>query len=465
MKNCCDSSWSQWKTSLGRWGRNLAAFLLSGSLVSPALAEDWPEWRGEGRLGHWKEEKVLKTFPDEGLEVKWRTPVEGGYTGPAVSDGRVFVLDYRETPGSRTMDGTERLLCLDEKSGDILWTHEWTTSYRMLMASYAIGPRATPTVDESRVYAVGATGVLKCLDVGSGEVIWEKDYVRDYGTSVPIWGIAGAPIVDGPRLICVVGGEPDARVIAFDKLTGKEVWRALSSDWEMGYEQPVIFQVGKTRQLIVWHPKAVTSLNPETGTVYWEEPFEVRSGLTVATPVMASPWLLVSQFYGGSMLLELDQTKADAGVVWKIGGSSELPDDTEGLHALITTPIIQDGYIYGVCSYGQLRCLDLKTGKRIWETFDMTEYGRWAAAFTVQQGDRVFANNDKGDLIIARFTPQGYEEIDRTRLIEPTSNSAWGRRGRSRKSDRIVNWSHPAYANRHIFARNDKEILCASLEK
>ena len=425
------------------------------------LAEDWPEWRGEGRRGVWSETGILEKFPEDGLEFKWRTPIRSGYAGPAVADGRVFVLDYQQKPGTQTMEGTERVLCLDEKTGLVLWTHEWPTSYPMLMVSYATGPRATPTVDSDRVYVVGATGMLLCLKTETGKVVWKKNYVEDYGTSVPVWGVASAPLVDGGRLICVVGGEPNAKVMAFDKMTGKEIWRALSSDWEMGYAQPVIFKAGGVRQLIIWQPKAVSSLNPETGEVYWEHPFEVRSGLTVATPVKSGSYLLVSQFYGGSLLLELHAHKPAARMIWQGKGNSELPDQTDGLHSLISTPLIQGDYIYGVCSYGQLRCLQMRTGRRIWETFEMTASGRWAAALIVRNEDRYFVNNDLGDLIIAQFTPDGYHEIDRTKLIDSTSRSVFG----SRRRVRLVNWSHPAYANRHIFARNDREILRASLEK
>ena len=436
----------------------MAAMVCTQSLQG----EDWPEWRGKGRLGVWKETGILQKFPSGGLKFKWRTPVKAGYAGPAISDGRVFVLDYQETPESRTMDGTERLLCLDEKTGKVLWTHEWPTSYRMLMASYAIGPRATPTVDGNRVYVVGATGVMHCLDVRTGEVIWKKNYVDDYGTSIATWGVASSPLVDGQLLICVVGGEPDAKVVAFDKMTGQEVWRALSSDWEMGYGQPVIFEAGGKRQLIVWHPKALSSLNPETGKIYWEQPFDVRSGMTVATPVRSQEYLVVTQFYGGSMMMQLDFARPGASLMWKGKSNSELPDQTDGLHALITTPIIQGDYVYGVGSYGHLRCLNAKTGERVWETLEMTELFRWAAAFMVRNGNRYFINNDMGDLIIARFNPQGYVEVDRTRLLEPTSNSAFGR---TRRNSRSVNWSHPAYANQHIFARNDEEIICASLQE
>jgi outer membrane protein assembly factor BamB len=188
--------------------------------------------------------------------------------------------------------------------------------------------------------------------------------------------------------------------------------------------------------------------------------------MTVATPVKSENFILVSQFYGGSLLADLDRTSPTATELWKVGGSSERPESTAGLHALITTPIIQGDYIYGVCSYGQLRCLDLRTGKRVWESDKITDIARWAAVFMVRNGDRYFINNDRGELIIAQFSPDGYNEIDRTKLIEPTSNSRYGSRGgRRRPQDRIVNWSHPAYANRHIFARNDNEIICASLAK
>ena len=108
--------------------------------------EDWPQWRGAGRLGVWTETGILDRFPEGGLQFSWRVPIRSGFACPAVADGRVFVLDYLETPGSRTMDGTERIVCLDEETGATLWTHEWPSTYRMLMSTYATGPRATPTV-------------------------------------------------------------------------------------------------------------------------------------------------------------------------------------------------------------------------------------------------------------------------------------------------------------------------------
>ena len=425
-----------------------------------AQADDWPQWRGTDRLAVWSETGIVDRFPDSGLKVTWRTPVRSGFAGPAVADGRVFVLDWREDPESRTLDGTERLVALDEETGAVLWTHEWATSYRMLQASYAIGPRATPTVDGDRVYAVGASGALRCVDAASGELIWSRNYIDDYDTSVATWGVASAPLVDGDRLIAIVGGEPDALVVAFDKRTGAELWRAVEVVGEMGYGQPVIYEAGGVRQLIVWHAAALVSLDPETGETYWEEPWEVGAGMSVATPVRDGHYLLVSQFYNGSMMMRLDTDRPSASVLWKGASRSEMPDETDGLHALITTPIVAGGHVYGVGSYGELRGLDARTGERLWMSDRMTVQARWGTAYMVRQGDRYFVSNDEGYLIIARFTPEGYVEVDRTMLLEATSHSGYGPQ---RRFDRLVNWSHPAFANRHVVQRNDDEVIRASL--
>ncbi len=442
---------------MGRW----IPVALGLAVAAPALgAADWPEWRGAGRQAVWTDDGIIDRFPADGLRVAWRTPIRGGFSGPAVADGRVFVTDFEFLQETRVMDGTERALALDEETGRVLWTYEWPTAYRNLMLSYATGPRATPTVDEDRVYFAGGAGMLVCLHAETGEVLWQHDTVTEYDTTVPIWGTASAPLVDGDRLIHLVGGEPDGLVMAFDKMTGEEIWRAINVTNEMGYAQPVIYEAGGVRQLIVWHPTAVSSLNPETGETYWTEPWEVPSAMTVATPVRNGNQLFFTQFYGGSMMLRLATDRPAAERVWQVNGTSEMAAETRALHSLITTPIFEDDYIYGVDSYGELRGLDARTGERLWVSDEMTVQRRWGAAFMVRHGDRYFVNNDAGDLMIARFTPEGYEEIDRTTLIAATSSAGYGPR---RFEDRAVNWTHPAYANRHLVTRNDEEIIRVSL--
>lgn len=436
-------------------GLGLALVFCVAGAAARLAAVDWPEVGGKGRLGVWTETGILDKFPDDGLKVLWRTPVRAGYAGPAVADGRVFLTDFVE---GQKPHGTERALALDEKTGKILWTQEWPADYRGI--SWPVGPRATPTVDGNRVYVLGADGKLLCLDVSTGAIVWKKDYVADFGADRTKWafdwGFASAPIVDGDRLICLVGGRPDAKVVAFDKLTGKEVWRALSSDTELGVAQPIIVTAAGTRQLIIWYPGAVTSLDPVTGKMYWEQPYKVGGSMTVAIPVKTGSNLFFTTFYDGPLMLALDEKKPAATVVWK--GKSDSEIQTDGLHAVITTPVVIGEHIYGICSYGQFRCLKANTGERVWETQAVTkERARWASGVMVRNGDRLFINNDRGELIIVKPSPEGYQEISRTNLIKPTSPP------QNRRQLVNVNWLYPAYANKHIYARNDEEIICASL--
>ena len=438
----------------------LAALAIVAAAAWPLRAADWPEWRGAGRRGVWTDPGIVETFPDGGLSATWRVPIHGGYAGPAVAGGRVFVTDgVRADP--RSTEVVERVLALDETTGEILWTHDWETNYAGLQLAYAIGPRATPTVDGDRVYALGAMGNLLALDVAGGRVLWERDYVRDFDAAIPSWGISGAPLVDGDRLICLVGGEPDAKVIAFDKRTGEVLWQALSSDWEPGYSAPFVIEAAGVPQLIIWHPRAISALDPETGAVYWEVPHVVDMGMSVSTPVRSGAHLFVTSQWGGARMLRLAETHPDATLVWEGVGESDPEHGRvfDTLDSVISTPVIQGDYVYGVDGEGLLRCLELRTGRRVWETEALIrDPARWATAFFVRHGDRYFINTDGGDLVIARLSPRGYDEISRTHLIAPTSPYVT-----RRAQGPFVNWSHPAYANQHVIARNDEEIARFSL--
>ena len=429
-------------------------------LSSPALfAEDWPQWLGPQRDGVWRETGLVEKFPADGPPVRWRVNIGGGYAGPAVAQSRVYVADRQVAQGAANpknafdrgqIPGAERVLCLNEADGKILWQHEYDCPYAM---SYPAGPRTTPLVSGGKVYTLGAEGHLFCFDAAKGTVLWSRDFKKDFNVPTPLWGFAGHPLVDGQKLICLVGG-PGTVAVAFDKDTGKELWRALSAK-EPGYCPPMIYEAGGKRQLIVWHPESINSLDPDTGKVYWSEPFTSRSGLTISTPRKLGDQLFITSFYTGSILLRLDADKPGATKVWQSKKVSER--DTEELHSIMSTPFFEEGHIYGVCSYGQLRCLKADTGERLWETLAATtpnnKETRWANAFLVKHADRFFLFNEKGDLIIARLTPKGYEEISRAHLLDPTNHDP----------GRDVVWSHPAFANRSVYARNDKEIICVSL--
>ena len=435
----------------------VCGLLLAGGEV---FADDWPQWLGPNRDSVWRETGIIEKFPAGGPPIRWRAAIGGGYAGPVVAGGRVYVTD-RQLPGGasnpadpfdrKATQGLERVLCLKEAGGEILWKHEYECSYTI---SYPAGPRVAPLVGKGKVYTLGAEGNLLCLDADKGTVLWSHDFKKDFGIKAPLWGFAGHPLLDGNRLICLVGGAGSVAV-AFDKDTGKELWRALSAE-EPGYSSPMLCQAGGKRQLILWHPEAANSLDPETGQVYWSVPFKSRTGMSLATPRQLGDRLFFTAFYNGSLMLRLDSTKPAADTVWRTTKAGE--KDTTHLNAVMCTPFLEDGHIYGLCSYGQLRCVKMETGERLWETFQATTSGepvRWANAFIVKNGARFFLFNEKGDLIIAKLSPRGYEEISRAHLLEPTGTAA----GRS------VLWSHPAFASRRMYARNDKEIICVDLAR
>jgi outer membrane protein assembly factor BamB len=444
------------------------------SLAAPARCDDWPQWLGPQRDGIWRENGIVDRFPSGGPKVRWRVPIGYGFAGPAVSGDRVYVCDRILPTGTKLpanpfdrglLLGTERVLCLDDASGTILWKHEYDCPYRI---SYPSGPRATPLVAEGKVYVLGAMSDLTCLDAGTGNVIWSKNLMREYRSELPQWGFAAHPLLDGDRLICLVGGD-GCEVVAFHKDTGAEIWKNLSSS-RIGYCPPTIVHAGGTRQLIIWDPEAIHGLDPVSGREYWTVPFEVKADLSVSQPRLDGDKLFITSFYDGSILLKLAADKPDATVVWQSKSHSEMPDKTDTLNSIMPTPVVRDGYVYGVCSYGQFRCLELATGKRIWQSLEatrakvngqmspadpkpVTKTERWSNAFIVALGDRYVLFNERGDLIFAALSPTGYTELDRAHIIDPDDP----------QPGRKVVWSHPAFAHRNVYVRNNHEIVCLSL--
>jgi hypothetical protein len=275
--------------------RFLFVSLILSMFVFPVLANDWPQWLGPQRDGVWREDGLLERFPEGGLKALWRVPLGTGYAGPAVANGKVYIMDRSRKldaegkpvkPGpDRFVPGYERLVCLSANDGKQLWEHKYECNYNM---GYGFGPRATPTVAEGRVYILGGMGDMKCLDAEKGTVIWEKSLPKEYGLKpltitkaddlkalevdsvpslTPFWGYAGHLLLDGDFVYSLVGG-PGTAVVAFDKKTGKEIWRSLSAN-EVCYAPPMIYTVRGVRHLIVWLDTTVNGLDPATGRVYW----------------------------------------------------------------------------------------------------------------------------------------------------------------------------------------------------
>ncbi|MBM4010409.1 MAG: pyrrolo-quinoline quinone [Planctomycetes bacterium] len=435
------------------------------SLGHVARADDWPQWLGPARDAIWRERGLATAIPAAGLPLRWRVPVAGGYSGPAVAGGRVYLADYEvrtgelvNAPNDRSLrDGSERLLCLDAATGEVVWRHQADCRYSL---SYASGPRCTPTVVDGRVYMLGAEGNLVCLDAETGRPLWGKDFKQEYSAPTPIWGFCGHPLVEGDLLICLVGG-PGSVAVAFDRVTGAERWKALSAS-ESGYCPPTIIEQGGTRQLLIWDADNLNALDPRTGRVLWSRPLKPMYGMSIMAPQVADTSLGRVLFASGigrvAALYALAADGTGADVLWR-------GEPKSAMYCANSTPFIAGDTLYGCdCDTGALTAVALADGRRLWETLAATTGGdrrsKHGTAFLVRQAETVAGDptgstrawifSETGDLILARLSPERYQELGRMHLLEPT-NECFGR---------DVVWSHPAFAGGCVFVRNDRELVC-----
>jgi outer membrane protein assembly factor BamB len=427
---------------------------VSNWIVGLVSADDWPQWQGPNRDGQYREEGIAAAIPANGLQVKWRIPVSAGYSGPAVAAGRVFLMDYVKASGESTnqpggrdsLTGTERILAFDAGTGKELWKVEYERPYNL---SYANGPRATPTVDAAHVYTLGGEGDLLCIAVETGEIVWRKQLAEEYHTESPIWGHAAHPLVHGDLLYCLAGGEGSI-VVALNKLTGEEVWRALSAS-EIGYCPPTIQTLGGKERLLIWDADALHALEPATGKVVWDYALKPRYGMSIAAPQLSGDLLFACGIGETAAMIRLDALGEPSKTLWT--GQPQM-----GVYCANSTPIFDGKTIYGAdCGTGELISVNAVDGNQNWKTFALTTGGERRAshgtAFIVQHRDKYMLFTETGDLVFAKFSPTDFQELGRMHVLEPTGD-CFGR---------PVVWSHPAFANKCLFARNDNELVCVNL--
>ncbi len=411
------------------------------------VAEDWPRWRGPRGDGSWRGPVLPAKWPDGGLKPKWKIPIGGGYAGVTVVGSQIFVMDRRneskredEVPAEPE---AERVLCVDADSGKIIWMHQYPVKYGNL--DYGNGPRAAPTFHDGKLYTVGALGELRCLSAATGEKLWSVNYVTDLKGRLPTWGFSGSAFVDGDRLIVQPGGENGASVAALDRLTGKNVWSSL--DDEAGYATPLIAEHAGHRQLILWTPSHIRSVDSLNGQPNWAVPYKITYGVAIAEPIFEQGHVIVCGYWDGSKAIRLGAKPRDAELVW---------EETKVLRGLMSQPLYRDGHVYLLDKQYGLTCFELLTSKKLWDDNNaMTPRGRNPQASLVwleqpnadgqyERTDRAIILNSEGDLILTRLDRTGYHEQSRTNIIGPT-------------------WSHPAFAGDRVYARNDSELVCVEL--
>lgn len=406
------------------------------------FSQDWPDWRGENRNGKWEESGIVEKFESDVIETKWEVEIGPGYSGPTVANGKVYVTDRIENPKAM-----ERVLCFDEQSGRKIWEFKYECEY--VGVGYQAGPRASVVINKGKAYSLGTMGDLYCFDAISGKVLWSKELNVEYEINMPTWGIAATPLIVEDKIILHVSGSNNACVVAFNKNSGKELWKNLED--RAGYSAPILIENEGQKVLVNWTEHSLSGLNPENGEIFWRFPWQTGSGMSIATPVLFKDHIFVSAFYSGSLLIKLGGDYTTAEKVWQRSGESERK--TDALHCVMNTPVIINGFIYGVDSYGELRCLEFETGDRIWEDQTAVKRGRWANIHFIQKDDKIWMFNEQGELIISTLSPDGFNEISRAKLIETTK----------KQLPRGVTWTHPAFANKHVFVRNDNKLVCADL--
>ena len=305
-----------------------------------------------------------------------------------------------------------------------------------------MGPAATPLVCDKKLYTLGDKSDLICFDALNGEVLWKRNLETEYG--VEQFCFNASPLMEGSLLILCIGsyggGSPSC-VLALDKDSGKEMWKTPTEG--LTNSSPIAITAGGTRQVIVWTQKSVMSLDPASGNIYWQEPTKTLAQNAVATPVFHKDLLLIS-----GLMLKLDADKPAASVLWP-----ETKASSRRVLSNTSTPVLLGDHVFSAKSSGEFVCLEARTGRQVWQTDKVTQLRNGTSDHVTPNGDAVFIYTDEGELILAQLTSDGYKEISRTRLIEPTyPYGGWK-----------VAWPPPAYADRHIFVRNDRELICVSL--
>ncbi len=404
---------------MSRIGRLLTLF---GAVLAAesAAAADWPQYRGSSQDGRSDETGLLDTWPVSGPRVLWRQPLGDGYSGIAVSGERAFTL-FAE--GS-----DEFAVAFDTDTGRQLWRVRTGSNRR---DSYGSGPRSTPTVDGSLVYALGATGKLHALAVETGETAWSVDLVDSFGARVPRWGVSTSPLVEDDLLLLDVGGRQGYSLVALDKTTGALRWHSETD--HAGYSTPLAVTAAGARQVLFFTATALVSVDPMSGEIYWRHPWKTSYNVNAAMPVFVPPsHVFISSSYDkGATLLEIVAGETDVEVrkVWR--------DRVMKNH--FNSSVLVGDHLYGFDD-GTLKCIVAASGEEVWAKRGFNK------GSLLYADDKLFVLGEKGLLALVEATPGDYREVVRHQLFNAKT------------------WTMPSLADGRLYVRSEGELVVLSLQ-
>lgn len=409
---------------------------LSGltSLAALVLAQaDWPQYRGVNHDGQATE--TITSWPAGGPKTLWKVPMQSGFSSFTVSGGRAYSIVSRE------LDGAKREVCVavDAATGQELWAGPLGISKYDGGGDSGTpdnkggdGPRSTPTVDGDRVYCLDSRQGLFAFESATGKLVWEKSLVKEHAAKVISWQMAASPVLDGD-LIFVLGGGEGQSLLAFKKSDGSVAWKGETE--KPTHATPTVGTIHGQRQVVFFAQSGLVACDTATGKVLWRHPHKY-SVSTAASPIISGDIVYCSAGYGvGASAARI----ARQGESWS---ATELYRITgNGIANHWSTPVVKDGYLYGMFSFkeygsGALKCVELATGKQMW-----SEPG-FGAGNVILVGNHVLALGDAGQLVLVQAQSSGYKEIGRAKVIDGKC------------------WSTPTLSGGRVFVRSTTGGVC-----
>ncbi|MFN2516994.1 MAG: PQQ-binding-like beta-propeller repeat protein [Pyrinomonadaceae bacterium] len=379
----------------------------------------WTNFRGPNRDGRYDEMAVLTQWPAGGLSPVWKQPIGVGYASFVVADGRAYTIEQRRRQ--------EVVAAYDVSNGREIWKQAWNAEYT---DSTGDGPRATPTWEDGRIYALGATGELRCLDAKTGGVVWGKNILSDNGASNLSWAMSASPLIVDDKVIVLPGGSGNRSVVAYNKMTGAPVWK--SQDDTAAYVSPMLVTLAGRRQILVVSASRVMGLVPEDGSLLWSNTWDTDMGINVSQPIVVdNNRFFISAGYGkGAALVEVTGSGKNfsARNVW----------ENINMKNKFNSSVLHEGYVYGL-DEGILTCLDVKTGARKWKG------GRYGYGQVLLASGHLIISSDSGELALVKATPAQYSEVARFSAIEGKT------------------WNYPAIAGGHLLVRNANQMAAYNI--
>lgn len=393
----------------------LSVAILVGCVSTELVAQvkgDWPQWRGANRDGISKETGLMKQWPADGPPLVWKANGAGrGYSTMAIANGRIYTMGLR---GDR-----EFVIAFDVATGKEAWATPHGSPFRNDRGD---GPRGTPTVDGTSVFALGGNGDLSSLDARTGRVIWTMNVLQKFGGSNITWGISESPLVIGEKVLVNAGG-PGASIVALNRKDGSLIWKSQSD--RAGYSSGIPVQVGNTTQVVFFTHTRAVGLDVKDGKLLWEYARAANDVANVATPVIRGNRVFISSDYGtGAGLVEI---KAD--------GKAQEVYFTRDMRNHHSSSILIGDHLYGF-SGAILTAMRFDTGEVAWKDRSV---GKGSLVFA---DGNLYAFSEKGEVGLIEATPTGYSEKGRFRI----------------QQGNLPTWTHPVVAGGRLYLRDQDTI-------